>query len=159
MIVTARPATSDDLPHLIDFYRALEKEQLALRPLWDIAEGLAEPIADSFAALLDRDDVRLVIGELDGVPLGFAMSTLDTMLPQAGGAEVATIRLIFTEPEARGVGIGHEMASDCLEHFTARGVRYFDARVSPGHRNAKNFFEAHGFSARLIVMHHDATEA
>lgn len=157
MIVTARPATPRDLPHLVDFYRALEKEQLALRPLWDVAEGLAEPVADSFAALMDRDDVRLVIGEIDGVPLGFAMTTLDSMLPQADGDVVATIRLIFTDSEARGVGVGHEMASDALEHFTARGVRYFDARVSPGHRNAKNFFEAHGFSARLIVMHHDAS--
>lgn len=157
MIVTARPATAEDLPELVGFYRALEKEQLALRPLWDIAEGLREPVADSFVALLGRDDARLVIGELDGVALGFALTTLDDMLPQADGEQVATIRLIFTEPEARGVGIGHAMATDSLEHFTARGVRYFDARVSPGHRNAKNFFEAHGFSARLIVMHHDAS--
>jgi hypothetical protein len=28
--------------------------------------------------------------------------------------------------------------------------------VSPGHRIAKNFFEANGFKARHIVMHHDA---
>jgi hypothetical protein len=27
--------------------------------------------------------------------------------------------------------------------------------VSPGHRYAKNFFESNGFSARLIVMHHN----
>lgn len=158
MNVTARLATAEDLSHLVEFYRALEKEQLALRPLWDVAEGLREPVADSFLALIDEDDARLVIGELDGVPLGFALTTLDEMLPQAGGARVATIRLIFTDPEARGVGIGHAMATDCLEHFTALGIRYFDARVSPGHRNAKNFFEAHGFSARLIVMHHDASD-
>ena len=31
----------------------------------------------------------------------------------------------------------------------------FDVRVLPGHRLAKNFFEANGFSARLIVMHRD----
>ena len=88
--------------------------------------------------------------------LGFALATLDGMLPQAEGDEVVTIRFIYTDPEARGVGIGHEMAQDIIDHHTANGIEFFDARVSPGHRNAKNFFEAHGFSARLIVMHHNA---
>jgi len=41
-----------------------------------------------------------------------------------------------------------------MASMRAEGLRLFDARVSPGHRAAKNFFEAHGFSARLIVMHH-----
>jgi hypothetical protein len=32
-------------------------------------------------------------------------------------------------------------------------VDRFDAAVPPGHREAKNFFEQHGFSARSITMH------
>jgi hypothetical protein len=35
----------------------------------------------------------------------------------------------------------------------ARGITLFDAHVSPGHRESKNFFESHGFTARSIVMH------
>ncbi len=46
------------------------------------------------------------------------------------------------------------MIRHVLEEFRGRGHRFFDARVSPGHRHAKNFFESNGFSARLIVMHH-----
>jgi hypothetical protein len=41
-----------------------------------------------------------------------------------------------------------------LTEHRALGIRLFDARVLPGHRLAKNFFEAGGFSARLIIMHH-----
>lgn len=156
MIVSSRLATPDDLEHLLSFYRDLEKEQLALRPLWDTAEGLPEPVDDALLQAMSDEDTRVVIGELDGVPLGFALATLDEMLPQAAGRRVVTIRFIFTEREARGVGIGHAMATDIVEHYRSNGVSLFDARVSPGHRNAKNFFEAHGFSARLIVMHHDA---
>ena len=154
MILASRTASAHDLPCLVGFYRALEKEQLALRPLWDIAEGLPEPIDSAFSGAMDDDRTRLVIGELDGVPLGFCLATLDEMLPQADGQNVVTIRLIFTDPDARGVGIGHEIVSNIIDHFVERGVTNFDAKVSPGHRNAKNFFEAHGFSARLIVMHH-----
>ena len=76
------------------------------------------------------------------------------MLPQAAGEEVGVIRLIFTDPEARGVGVGDAMITQALAELRGRGLRYFDARVSPGHRHAKNFFESNGFSARLIVMHH-----
>jgi hypothetical protein len=36
-----------------------------------------------------------------------------------------------------------------------KGITKFDAHVLPGHRMAKNFFEAGGFAARSIIMHHD----
>jgi hypothetical protein len=42
-----------------------------------------------------------------------------------------------------------------MEKLRERGISKFDAHVLPGHRLAKNFFEAGGFSARSIVMHHD----
>ena len=41
-----------------------------------------------------------------------------------------------------------------MDDYRAMGHHLFDAHVLPGHRLAKNFFEAGGFSARTIVMHH-----
>ena len=35
-----------------------------------------------------------------------------------------------------------------------RGCVGIDAIALPGHRAAKNFFEAHGFTARALAMHH-----
>jgi ribosomal protein S18 acetylase RimI-like enzyme len=64
--------------------------------------------------------------------------------------------MVFTEEAARGVGVGEAMRDAVMDDFAARGFRLFDAHVLPGHRLAKNFFEAGGFSARSIVMHHDA---
>ncbi len=76
------------------------------------------------------------------------------MLPQAGGRTIGAIRLIFTDPEAREVGVGEAMMELYLREARAGGIGFFDAHVAPGHRLAKNFFESHGFSARRIVMHH-----
>jgi hypothetical protein len=42
-----------------------------------------------------------------------------------------------------------------MDLLRERGITKFDAHVLPGHRLAKNFFEAGGFSARSIIMHHD----
>jgi GNAT superfamily N-acetyltransferase len=79
------------------------------------------------------------------------------MLERAGGAQIGRIRLIYTEPEARGVGVGHEMLESALEQLRALGISRFDAPVGPGQREAKNFFEGHQFAARSIIMHSSDT--
>lgn len=151
----SRPATEDDIPELVRLYRELAAEQAALRPLWPWADGLDEPIAESLASLLTDDDSLVYLGEIDEVPLGFCWARSEPLLVQAEGARVGVVRLIYTEPEARGVGVGEAMIEPILATLRARGHSLFDARVSPGHRHAKNFFESNGFAARLIVMHHN----
>jgi ribosomal protein S18 acetylase RimI-like enzyme len=153
--VTSRPSTSDDLDELVRLYRLLEAEQAALRPFWPLADGLDEPVVESFAKILVDPESILLVGTVDGVPLGFLWARPEDLLAQAGGERVGVIRLIFTEPGARGVGVGHVMTVSALDSLRGSGLRFFDARVSPGHRHAKNFFEAHGFKARLIFMHRD----
>ena len=140
---------------MLDLYREAVGEQAALRPMWPLADGLAEPAADA-------------VGDIMGDPVPgwwsadrrghrrLRLGAQRAAVAPGGGRPVCVVRLVYTTPEARGVGVGHAMLTLLMDDFTARGHRHFDARVSPGHRNAKNFFEAHGFSARLIVMYHDA---
>lgn len=154
MLTGARRASEDDLPELVRLYRLLEEEQAALKSLWPVADGLAEPVEGSFAEIVDDPDSILVIGTIDDVPLGFMWMRREALLPQAGGAEIGSARLVFVEPGARGVGVGEAMITMVMEDFRARGIDLFDSHVSPGHRLAKNFFESNGYSARRIVMHH-----
>ncbi len=158
MTISARRATTDDLADLLVLYRELETEQTAIKPMWRLADGLAEPVEEALAETLEDPDSLIVIGEIDGVPLGFAWARSEPLLPQADDVRVAVVRLIHTTLDARGVGVGDAMITDVLAEFRSRGHRLFDARVSPGHRLAKNFFESNGFSARLIVMHHEDGE-
>ena len=155
MNISSRNATPDDVDELIRMYRLLEAEQAALRPLWPLADGLDEPIVDSFHDILVDDESVLLIGTLDDVPLGFLWARPEDLLAQAAGERVGVVRLIFTEEDARGVGIADAMMTSALDRLRGSGLRYFDARVSPGHRLAKNFFESNGFKARLIFMHRD----
>jgi len=158
MIIEARRAAGDDLPELVRLYRLLAEEQSAIKSLWPVADGLAEPVDASFKEILDDPDSVIVIGQIDGVPLGFLWMRAEGLLPQAEGAQVAVARLVFTEREARGVGVGEYMISIVMDEYRGRGIDLFDSRVSPGHRLAKNFFESHGFAARLIVMHHSEND-
>lgn len=155
MRVIARPADAADLPALIRLYRGLEAEMTALHPMWPLADGLAEPVESSFQRLLGDDEALVVMGEIDGYPFGFAVARIEEILPQAAGEKIGSIRLIYVEPEAREISLGEEMRDHLVDELRRRGISRFDAHVLPGHRLAKNFFEAGGFSARAIIMHHD----
>lgn len=155
MRVSARIGEETDLDHLVRLYRGLEAEMTGLHPMWPLADGLPEPVADSFLSALGEDGTTVVIGEIEGHPFGFLLARVETLLPQAGGERVCSIRLVYVEEPAREVAVGEVMRDLAMDLGRQRGITKFDAHVLPGHRLAKNFFEAGGFSARSIVMHHD----
>jgi GNAT superfamily N-acetyltransferase len=61
---------------------------------------------------------------------------------------------LFVELAAREVGVGEALADSIVDHCRTAGCVGVDATALPGHRAAKNFFEAHGFTARALTMHH-----
>ncbi len=127
----------------------------ALRPTWPVADGLPEPVEQSLEVLLAAPEWELITGSVDDVVVGFLAWRDEALLPQAEGIRLASVRLIFTEAEARGIGVGEAMMTEFLAVARGRKITRFDAHVSPGHREAKNFFESNGFKARSIVMHRD----
>jgi ribosomal protein S18 acetylase RimI-like enzyme len=151
----ARLAGESDLETLEDLYRGLEREMTALHAMWPLADGLDEPVTESLREAIDSDGTVLVVGEVEGYPFGFLLARVEPLLAQAEGEQVGAIRLIYVDDEAREVALGETMRDLALGILRDRGVTKFDAHVLPGHRLAKNFFEAGGFAARSIVMHHD----
>lgn len=157
MEIGQRPASRDDLLRIVELYSPAEAEQVALREPWRLADGLAEPALRSLETILDDPEAHLLVGLIDGLVFGFAYATIEPLLPQAGGERIGVVRMIYTEDEARMVGVGAAMLDGVISWFRSHGVDRFDAIVSPGHRLAKNFFEAAGFKARRITMYrHDA---
>ena len=155
MNVTSRIATTADLDTLTTLYVALEREQADLRRMWPVFDGLDEPLQLSLEEIIADPDSIVLVGEIDAYPFGLLWARSEPMLDRAHGERVGVIRLIYTDEEARGVGLAEAMVTDALARLRVSGHRRFDARVSPGHRAAKNFFEANGFAARLIIMHHE----
>lgn len=155
MRITARPATRADLGELVRLYDGLRAEMTDLHPMWPIADGLAEPVEEALENAILADDTSILVGEVDDVPVGFLLARVEPLLAHAGEERVGVIRLVYTDHAAREVGVAETMRDAALADFRADGLSRFDAHVLPGHRLAKNFFEAGGFSARSIVMHRD----
>jgi ribosomal protein S18 acetylase RimI-like enzyme len=90
------------------------------------------------------------VGGIDDVVLGFAAVRVELL---RDGARLGVLTDLFVEPEARSVGVGEALVDLVVDFCADRGCTGIDATALPGHRAAKNFFEAHGFTARSLVMH------
>lgn len=154
MEVAARRAGPEDLLTLVGLYRELEAEMTSLHPMWPVADGLPEPIDQALKDALADESTLVYLGTIDGLPFGFLLARIEGLLPQAKGEQIGSIRLVYVEFDAREVGVGEAMRDQMLSDLRREGIKRFDAHVLPGHRLVKNFFEAGGFAARSIIMHH-----
>jgi len=149
---TVRRATVGDVDVLVALYRHAAEEMVTIKADWADLDARVEPAGESFLADMDDPDATVMIGELDGSPVGYAVVRLVDRLPQAGGLH-ARVTEIYVDPEGRAVGLGEEMITAATSWASERGAKSAEIRVLPGHRAAKNFCEENGFTARLLLMH------
>lgn len=153
----ARPAGRGDLTRLRLLWGQAEAE-IGLRRGGRLLVGASPrpPELDSTAGsgpggtdLAADPDRLLVVGGIDEVVLGFAAARVD----RAGPAPVALLQVAFVEEAARGVGVGEAMIELVVAWASEHGCSGVDAYALPGSRDAKAFYEDHGFVARLLTMH------
>ena len=106
--------------------------------------GLAE-----ITRMLADDRGRVVVGSLDQVVVGFATCRVDDRREPP----VGRLGACYVEPDARGVGVGRLLLDATVSWLEERGCQEVDGMALPGDREAKNFYEAAGFKARLLTMH------
>jgi ribosomal protein S18 acetylase RimI-like enzyme len=117
--------------------------------LYVLRDARPEPVEQSLGAEVAAGSV--VVGTLDGAVVAYAVAAVEDL---RDGRRLGRIDDLYVEPPARGVGVGEAVMGALLERFRAAGCAGVDAVALPGARETKNFFEASGFSARLLVMHH-----
>jgi GNAT superfamily N-acetyltransferase len=149
----SRPAAVADLPRIVDLAQVMRAELTAMRGgmLWAERDAWPEPLDLAYRSLLDRAGALVVVGTIDDVTIGFGAVVVEVL---RSGRALGVITDLFVEEDARSVGIGDAMTTDLVAFCVAHGCVGIDARALPGHRATKNFFEAHGFTARALVMHH-----
>lgn len=148
-----RPATHQDLPLLLELYEALKVELGGYRGRWYEIDAWPEPVDAALERAIATDDVLVLVGTIDAVGVGYAVCEAVAALPQSSEPLIGRIRDIFVEVEAREVGVGEALLSECIDWLRGRGCHGADICVLPGHRATKNFCEENGFTARSLVMH------
>ena len=151
---SARPATAEDVPRIAELARMAVDELSTQRggPLWASREARAEPFDASLMAAL-ADDVHLVLaGTIADAVIGYAVAHLEHLRDDR---PLAVIDDLYVEPDGRGIGVGEAMMELLVAWARERGAAGIDSFTLPGNRATKNFFEAHGLTARAILVHRD----
>ena len=152
MEVAARPATADDLPALAAMASAAIEELAPHRggEVWRRQQARPVPPDASLEADLRAAEVHVVVGTIDGTPVGYGVVRVEVL---RDGSRLGVISDLFTDEGARGVSVGEHVMEALVEWAQAQGCFGIDSLALPGDRETKNFFETFGLVARAIVVH------
>jgi ribosomal protein S18 acetylase RimI-like enzyme len=150
----ARRATIEDVPRITELARQAIDELRTQRGgrLWASREARAEPLDASLVAALADDFHVVSVGTIDDAIVGYAVARMEHLRSRD---RLAVIDDLYVEPDARGVGVGEALMDLVLAWAVERDASGIDAFTLPGNRATKNFFEAHGLTARAILVHRD----
>jgi ribosomal protein S18 acetylase RimI-like enzyme len=157
-----RAARPEDLKRLAELYTAADQELRIMRGgrvllglngrggrlEQSLAEDIEDPACCTVVAVVGPDRPDDPDQPSDVVGYGTCRA-----LEMTGGELVGSIEDLYVQPAARRSGAGRVMAEFLVEWSEAQGCVGVDANALPGNRAVKSFFEAEGFTARLLVMH------
>lgn len=152
MEVAARPATAEDLPAVAALASAAIEELTPHRggEVWRRQQARPVPPDASLQADLRAPDAHVVVGTIDGTPVGYGVVRVETL---RDGSRLGVVSDLFTDEGARGVSVGEHVMGALVAWAQAQRCFGIDSLALPGDRETKNFFETFGLVARAIVVH------
>jgi DNA-binding MarR family transcriptional regulator/ribosomal protein S18 acetylase RimI-like enzyme len=110
-------------------------------------EALVAEIAAKFLKYFDPARERCWIAELDGHRVGSVMLVKQNH-------EIAKLRLLLVEAEARGLGLGRQLVETCLAFAKAAGYREISLWTNSILDEARGLYESLGFTLVKETPHH-----
>jgi GNAT superfamily N-acetyltransferase len=150
---TIRAARPAELDRLVALMLALQDHLEASNPdLWQMKVDTRDQIRGQLAARLTAPNSCVVVAEheQDGV-IGAAFGRIVTnsrYIPDRAGVVDQT----FVHSDHRRAGVGSALVAELCRFFSSHGVSDLSLRYVVGNEQAAGFWEALGFSPRIVTV-------
>lgn len=136
-VVAIRTHGPGDIGWIVSRHGALYAEQYG----WDQRfESLVARISADFIDYYDPDSDRCWIAEKDGERVGSIMLVRDRE-----NSEIAKLRLLLVEPNARGLGVGRRLIQQCVDFSKQAGYKRIVLWTQSILESARRLYKAAGF--------------
>ncbi len=109
-------------------------------------EGVCAQIVADFVNKFDAMTERCWIAEMDGANVGSIMLAKDS-------ETVARIRLLLVDPKARGLGLGRDLTTECVQFARAAGYRKMTLWTHSVLTAARHIYQQAGFKLMRSEEH------
>ena len=151
---TVRTATSADLPRMGRLGALLVDEHYAFDAQRFIASRPRTPAdyAIVLAAQLEKPDVAVLVAELNGDVIGYALAAVEGYDYMALRGPAGVLHDIIVEPQYRDQGIGRMLLDATLAFLKRSGVPRVVLTTAEGNAPAQRLFDDAGFRRTMIEM-------
>ena len=140
-----RPPRAGDMGWIVSRHGALYAKEYG----WDERlEALTAEIVAAFVRNYDAKRERCWIAERDGENAGSVLLVKDS-------EQVARLRLLIVEPQARGLGIGARLVQECVQFARTAGYRKITLWTHSVLTAARRIYEQAGFELVETWKHND----
>jgi len=143
-----RAATQDDLATLLAFEQAI----IAAERPYDETLRAGEIHYYDLAALLNAQEARVLVAELDGRIIGSGWAQLRDSVAYVDHLRHAVLGFMYVVPDARGRGVNARIVDALAEWSRTQGVTELVLEVYAGNEPALRAYRRAGFRARLVEM-------